>query len=120
MSIAASVESCRTAEAAASGKPAESIGEPNEVNWRDYRRQAGSSLLAAIVSSRCSRESALTGAALGSISAHRRRPNHPPTIRSDFDRTPVLIGEIEIDASGVLGGPDVDRALWAIELGARL
>jgi hypothetical protein len=31
----------------------------------------------------------------------------------------VLVGEIKIDASGVLGGPDVDRALWAIELGAR-
>ncbi|MFZ2142989.1 MAG: hypothetical protein WAV78_39645, partial [Xanthobacteraceae bacterium] len=52
--------------------------------------------------------------------SHRRRPNHPPTIRSDFDRMPVIIGEIEIDAPGVRGGPDVDRALWAIELGARL
>jgi hypothetical protein len=31
----------------------------------------------------------------------------------------VLIGEIEVDVSGVLGGPDVDRALWAIELGPR-
>jgi hypothetical protein len=32
----------------------------------------------------------------------------------------VLIGKVEIDASGVLRGPDVQRALWAIELGARL
>jgi hypothetical protein len=31
----------------------------------------------------------------------------------------MLVGEIKIDASGVLGGPDVDRTLWAIELGAR-
>jgi len=31
----------------------------------------------------------------------------------------VLIGEIEIDASGMLGGPDADRALWAIELRPR-
>jgi hypothetical protein len=30
----------------------------------------------------------------------------------------VLIREIEIDAPGVRGGPDVDRTLWAIELGA--
>jgi hypothetical protein len=31
----------------------------------------------------------------------------------------VLIGEIEVDVSGVLGGPNVDRALRAIELRAR-
>jgi hypothetical protein len=45
----------------------------------------------------------------------RRRFDNAPSVRSNLDRTPVLVGEIKIDASGVLGCPEVDCTLWAIE-----
>jgi hypothetical protein len=31
----------------------------------------------------------------------------------------MLIGEIEVDATSMLGDADVDRALWAVELSSR-
>ena len=42
-----------------------------------------------------------------------------PSIRSNVDGAPVLIGEIEIDVSGMLGDADVDRPLGAVELSPR-
>ena len=39
-----------------------------------------------------------------------------PPIRSDVDGAPVLIGEIEIDVSGMLGCTDMNGALWPVEL----
>jgi hypothetical protein len=50
----------------------------------------------------------------------RRRFDNAPSVRSNLDRTPVLVGEIKIDASGVLGCPEVDCTLWAIAPGARM
>jgi hypothetical protein len=32
----------------------------------------------------------------------------------------VFVGEVQIDAPGMLGDADVNRALWRIELGTRL
>jgi hypothetical protein len=52
--------------------------------------------------------------------AHRRVSGYPPASGSDLDRPPALVGEIEIDATGMLGDPDMDRTLGRIELGAGL
>ena len=43
-----------------------------------------------------------------------------PAVRPDLDRTPARIGEVEIDAAGLLGEADMDRPLGSIELGAGL
>ena len=43
-----------------------------------------------------------------------------PAIRPDLDRTPARIGEVEIDAPGLLGEADMDRPLGCIEMGAGL
>src|SRR5262249_3102939 len=48
--------------------------------------------------------------------AHRRASVHPPFARSDFDSTPVLVGEIKINASSMLGDADVDGTLGRIKL----
>ncbi len=52
--------------------------------------------------------------------AHRGRSDHLPAVRPDLDRTPARIGEVEIDAAGMLGEADMDRPLGSIELGAGL
>jgi hypothetical protein len=54
------------------------------------------------------------------MEAHRRAAVHPPSVRSDFDGTPVLVGEIEIDVPCVLSDPDVDGALRRVKLRSRL
>ena len=51
--------------------------------------------------------------------AHGRTFNDPPSVRSDIDGAPVLIGEIEVDVSGMLGGADVDCPFRAVELRPR-
>jgi hypothetical protein len=43
--------------------------------------------------------------------AHRRALDHPSAAGPDFDRAPVLVGEIEVDGPGMLGQPDVDGSL---------
>ncbi len=43
-----------------------------------------------------------------------RHPSGP-----NFDRTPLLVGEVQIDAAFVLGDADVDRAFRRVKLGAR-
>ena len=48
--------------------------------------------------------------------AHRRLCHHLPSLRADLDRSPAVIGEIEIDAPCMLGDPDMDRPLRAFEL----
>src|SRR5262249_30556863 len=51
--------------------------------------------------------------------ADRRTSDRPPSVGSDLDGTPMLIGEIEIDVSSMLGDADVDRALESIKLRPR-
>jgi hypothetical protein len=46
---------------------------------------------------------------------HRRASNHPPSVSSNINDAPVLIGEAEVDMSVVLGGTDMDGALRAVE-----
>ncbi len=65
-----------------------------------------------------------SGTGSGNIPAGRRkrtggRFDHPPSVRSDVDGAPVLIGEIEIDVSGMLGGADVDCPFRTVELRPR-
>ena len=55
----------------------------------------------------------------GPAEAHRRAFDDPPSVRSDVDGAPVLIGEIEVDVSGMLGGADVDCPFGAVELRPR-
>jgi len=56
-------------------------------------------------------------AADGSAPAGMRSP---AIHRSDLDRAPVLVSEIEIDMAGMLGYADMDRALGTVELRPRL
>ena len=51
--------------------------------------------------------------------ADRRTSDDPPSVGSNLDGTPVLIGEIEIDVSSMLGDADVDSALGSIKLCSR-
>src|SRR3954470_1214083 len=44
----------------------------------------------------------------------------PPSVGADFDATPELIRQIEVDQAVVLGEADRDVALRTIELGLRL
>ena len=46
--------------------------------------------------------------------AHGRTSDHPPTIGSDVDGAPVLIGEIEIEVPVMLGCTDMDGPLQAV------
>src|SRR3984893_8701442 len=55
----------------------------------------------------------------GSAESHGRASHHLPSLGSDIDGAPVLIGKIEIDASGTLGGADVDYPFGAVELRPR-
>jgi hypothetical protein len=52
--------------------------------------------------------------------AHRRRADDAPALRSDLDRTPALIGEIEIDVAIVFGEANMNRPFGTIKLGVRL
>ena len=52
--------------------------------------------------------------------AHRRRADDAPALRSDLDRAPAVIGEIEIDVPRMLGEADMDRPLGTIKLRMRL
>ena len=52
--------------------------------------------------------------------AHRRTFDQPPSIGSDVDGMPVLVGKIEVDVAGVLCGADVDYTFRAVELRPRL
>ncbi len=54
------------------------------------------------------------------MEAHRRAADYPPAIGSDFDGTPVIVGEIKIDATRILGEADMDGALRSVKLRARL
>ena len=74
---------------------------------------------------RASIEPPCSGTGSGNMPAGRRKLTgghsvHPPAVRSDFDGTPVLVGEIKIDASGMLGDADVDGALGSVKLRPRL
>src|SRR5262249_32378886 len=51
---------------------------------------------------------------------HRRVLGDPPSVGADFDATPKLIRQIEVDQSVLLGEADRDLALRTIELGLRL
>ena len=51
--------------------------------------------------------------------ADRRASNHAPSIWSDLDHAPLLIGEIEIDVAGMLGDADMDGVLRTVELRPR-
>ena len=55
-----------------------------------------------------------------SAKAHWRAIDDPPSVGSNLDGAPMLIGEIKIDAARMLRDADVDRPLRAIKLGARL
>src|SRR5207302_1567908 len=59
-----------------------------------------------------------TGSGSGCMPALRRNGN-PPSIGADFDATPELIRQLEVDHP-VLGEPDRDLALRDIELGPYL
>jgi hypothetical protein len=48
--------------------------------------------------------------------AHRWISNDRPSARPNLDRTPRLVGKIEIDPAVPLGDADMDRALGTIEL----
>ena len=52
--------------------------------------------------------------------ADRRTSKHAPSIGSDLDRAPLLIGEIEIDVAGMLGDADMNGTLRSVELRPRL
>lgn len=54
------------------------------------------------------------------MKAHRRGLDDLPSRWPNFDGTPMLVGEIEIDVTCLLGDADMDRALGGIELRARL
>jgi hypothetical protein len=45
---------------------------------------------------------------------------HPPAVGSDFDGTPMVVGEIKKDVAVVLGDADVDGALGGVKLRPRL
>src|SRR5262249_61901014 len=51
---------------------------------------------------------------------HRRVIGDPPSVGADFDATPKLIRQIEVDQAVLLGEADRDLALRTIELGLRL
>ena len=55
----------------------------------------------------------------GPAEAHGWAFDHPPSLGSDIDGAPMLIGKIEIDVSGMLGGGDVDHPFRAVELRPR-
>ena len=50
----------------------------------------------------------------------RGRIEDPPSVGADFDATPELIRQIEVDQAVLLGEADRDLALRTIELGLRL
>jgi hypothetical protein len=53
------------------------------------------------------------------VEAHRRAADYPPAVGSEFDGTPVIIGEIKIDATRILGEADMDGALRRLKLRPR-
>src|SRR5260370_36262798 len=56
----------------------------------------------------------------GAGETDRRVLGDPPSVGADFDATPELIRQIEVDQAVLLGEADRDVALWTIELGLRL
>src|SRR5260221_8143228 len=52
--------------------------------------------------------------------AHGWRADDAPAVGSDLDGAPALIGEIEIDAAGMLREANMDRPLGAVKLSLRL
>ena len=54
------------------------------------------------------------------LSERNRWRADPPSVGADFNATPELIRQIEIDQAVVLGEADRDVALRTIELGLRL
>jgi hypothetical protein len=52
--------------------------------------------------------------------AHRRAFVHSPAVGSDFDGTPMLVGEIKINVVLMFSDADVDGALGSVELRPRL
>ena len=52
--------------------------------------------------------------------AHRRPADHAPALRSDLDRAPAFIGEIEVDVAGMFGEANMNRPFETIKLGVRL
>ena len=52
--------------------------------------------------------------------AHRRRADDAPALRSDLDRAPGVISEIEIDVAGMFGEANMNHPLGTIKLGVRL
>src|SRR5439155_10703585 len=55
-----------------------------------------------------------------SAEAHWWRADDPPSVGSDLDGAPALIGEVEIDVAGVLGEANMHYPLEAIKLSLRL
>jgi hypothetical protein len=55
-----------------------------------------------------------------SAKAHRRRADDAPSVGSDLDGAPALIGEIEIDVALVLREANMDFPLGALKLSLRL
>ena len=51
--------------------------------------------------------------------AHRRRADDAPSVGSDLDGAPALIGEIEIDAAGMLRQANTDFPLGTLKLSLR-
>ena len=43
-----------------------------------------------------------------------------PSVRPYLDGSPIVVGEVEIDAAVVFGDSDVNRTLRGVKLGARL
>jgi hypothetical protein len=48
--------------------------------------------------------------------AHGRRADEAPALRSDLDRAPAFIGEIEIDVAVMFGEAHMNRPLGTIKL----
>ena len=92
---------------------------------REFNRLSAGTLVAPLVTSAAAGSEALQGSESqrqktgGPAEAHRRLLNHPPSIGSDFDRTPCGVGEVEIDVAVVLSDADVDGQLGTIELRLR-
>jgi hypothetical protein len=55
-----------------------------------------------------------------SAKAHGRRADDAPSVGSDLDGAPAVIGEIEIDVAGMLREANMDWALGTFELRLRL
>jgi hypothetical protein len=55
-----------------------------------------------------------------SAEAHRRRADDAPSVGSDLDGAPALIGEIEIDVAGMLRQANMDCPFGALKLSLRL